>query len=67
MHIEALGVDLMPDVVLYQEPPLTTILEARKLLGRRYSRLDDTQVLDLINMLTQLARSTLEVDSSNKA
>ena len=45
-------------------PPRTTLSEARKLLGRKYSHLDDDQVQDIINNLTLLARNALKQNSS---
>lgn len=41
--------------------PKTTVREARKLLGRKYSYLDDTQVQELIVNLTALARHSLKI------
>ena len=42
-------------------PPETTTTEARKLLGRRYSHLSDTQIQDIIVTLTLLARKSLKL------
>jgi hypothetical protein len=41
------------------EPPLTTVLEARRLLGRKYEHLTDTQVQDILVALTLLARNSI--------
>lgn len=41
--------------------PKTTVREARKLLGRKYSYLNDTQVQELIVNLTALARHSLNI------
>lgn len=41
--------------------PKTTIVEARKLLGRKYSHLTDDQVQEIIVTLTMLARKSLNI------
>ena len=44
-----------------QESPKMTISEARKLLGRKYNHMDDTQIQELINTLTLMARKQLKI------
>jgi hypothetical protein len=41
--------------------PETTIVEARKLLGRKYTYMSDNQVQDLIVSLTLIARKSLKI------
>ncbi len=43
------------------EPPKTTVIEAKKLLGRKYSYLTDHQVQELVNVLTLIARKSLKL------
>lgn len=49
-----------------QEPPKLTVKEARKLLGRKYSHKDDTQIQEIIITLTLIARKQLGISSSKK-
>ncbi len=41
--------------------PKTTIVEARKLLGRKFKHLDDNQVQEIIVTLTLLAKNSLKL------
>lgn len=66
-HIERLQGYLMPESHIPQFRPRITVPEARKLLGSRYKHMTDNQVLDLIVMLTMLARNNLEYLGSNKS
>lgn len=50
-----------------QEPPKLTVREARKLLGRKYSHKDDTQIQEIIITLTLIARKQLGISGSKKA
>ena len=59
-HIGALGAILMLEQTYLPEPPLTTVLEARKLLGRKYEHLTDTQVQEILVALTLLARDSID-------
>jgi hypothetical protein len=45
--------------------PQMTVREARKLLGRKYSHLDDDQIRNLILNLTVIARDYLKNIGSN--
>ena len=51
----------MVEIIEHQEPPKMTVTEARKLLGRKYSHLDDDQVQNIINTLTLMARKSLNL------
>lgn len=51
----------MNEPYLLRSEPKTTILEARKLLGRKYDNLTDDQVQDIIVTLTLLARKSLNL------
>lgn len=60
-HIEPLGIAVLDNQGNLSFPPKTTIVEARKLLGRKYSHLTDTQVQEIVVTLTLLARNTLKL------
>lgn len=61
VHLEALGRLPMLESNYVQDPPRMTTLEARKLLGRKYSHLADDQIQELINTLTLIARKSLKL------
>lgn len=50
---------------LDEAPPLISINEARKLLGKESRNLNDTQIRDIIITLSLLAREYLKINSSN--
>jgi hypothetical protein len=43
------------------DAPKTTVVEARKLLGRKYKHLSDDQVQEIIVSLTLIARHALKI------
>lgn len=45
-------------------PPLISIKEARKLLGKESRQLDDNQIRDIIITLSLIAREYLKISSS---
>ena len=60
-HLEVLGALEMIDLHQLQEPPKITVIEAKKLLGRKYAHLNDDQVQDIVNTLTLIARKSLSI------
>lgn len=64
-HLEALQGLTMFEGYKLLIPPKTTVGEARKLLGRKYSHLSDDQITEMILTLTLMARSHIENTGSN--
>ena len=60
-HLGALGAHQMRESHIPAELPRMSVVEARKLLGRKYSHLSDNQVQVIINTLTLIARESLKL------
>ncbi|MDQ5913930.1 MAG: hypothetical protein QG623_549 [Patescibacteria group bacterium] len=48
------------------QKPSTSVVEARKILGRRYNHFSDDQVQEIIISLTHIARKSLACLGSKK-